>query len=161
MIPITNGTKEARYFTFILYCWPLLFVLVNICSRHFGVTSILVDVIVFSLTIWIAYAVSFNDYEIWLSQENNSIIIKRRELEVKYEVDEFLKFRLGYYPFRMSSAGRYYELKINRQSYRIRILITKSNRAEFSESLDPERYLRKLEEEMKDKIRMNMSGWKR
>jgi len=157
MIKISTGTNSARIITFLLCCFPLLLVLGNILFRNFGIEHIIFNVLITGVTISVAYRIAFNDYEIWFSKIENCIIMKKREKTVKYDVNEFLSFRLETLGLNISSGFRYYRLKVGNRSYRIRYLINEDNEENIFDSIDPSEYMRKIESEIKNSIRVNIN----
>jgi hypothetical protein len=158
MIKISTGTTSTRIITFLLCCFPLILVLANILFRNFGIEHIIFNILITGITISVAYRIAFNDYEIWFSKTENCIIMKKRERTVKYDVNEFLTFRLENLGLNMSSGFRYYRLKVGNRSYRIRHLLNENNEEDIFDSIDPALYMRKIESEIKNSIRDNMNG---
>ncbi|WPV68108.1 hypothetical protein [Chitinophaga sp. LS1] len=83
--------------------------------------------------------------------------MKKREKTVKYDVNEFLSFRLETLGLNISSGFRYYRLKVGNRSYRIRYLINEDNEENIFDSIDPSEYMRKIESEIKNSIRVNIN----
>lgn len=148
---ITKATLTNKVLMFCQICFLIPFIGIYIFTSEPSVIEWIVCILIIGLNVIIAIRVSNRDYSLYVDEEANKIILIKGSAVEKYEIEDFMNFKLAYIGPYMSNVFKFYLLLYKGKQYRIKYFMNDLD--SYKSILNYKNETIVLEEKIKNDIR--------